>query len=199
MSGGGGGTPKATAEEKQLAQLATKGYEQANALSGGTNYLKAEATKTDRSDAYAEQSNSNAAAMIEQAVKNPLAVSSDLRTMVGGGAAAEAQADSERQRAGFSLANAGLGTTAITEKALYQQGMEQMQVSEAERAAKESKNSLIPSVLGTALGAYATTDGGQAQIKDAAGTLWDKIKGIGIEDGVAPSATFTGSHSLFRQ
>ncbi len=61
----GGSTPKATTEEKQLAQLAAKGYAQANALNVGTNYLKTEATKTDRSDRYAEQSNSNAAAVME--------------------------------------------------------------------------------------------------------------------------------------
>ena len=202
MSGGGGGTPKATEEEKKLAALAQQGYEQANSLHGGRDYLMTEAVKTDRTDKYAEQSNANAAAIIDQATVNPLAApSTDLRTIMGGATAANAQADTEQQNAGFSLANAGLGTKAITEKALYQQGMEQMQVDAAKQAEKDAKDSLIPSVLGTAAGAYATTTGGRAQIKETASSLWDKITGA-VENPVeqaAPSAFFTGSASAYRK
>lgn len=199
---GGGGTPKATAEEKKLAGLAQQGYEQANNLQGGKTYLMTEAVKTDRTDKYAEQSNANAAAIIDQATVNPLVTPvTDLRTIMGGASAANAQADTEQQNAGFSLANAGLGTKAITEKALYQQGMEQMQVDAAKQAAKDAKDALIPSVLGTAAGAYATTTKGRAQIKETASSLWDKITGAvqNPEEQAAPSAFFTGSASAYRK
>ena len=192
----GGGTPKATAEEKQLGKLATESYELADKLSGGKDYLMNEASKVDRSDKYAEQSNANAAAIMDKAAANPFATSpTDTRTLIGGEAAAEAQHDSESQNAGFSLANAGLGTNALTDRAIYQQGMEQMQVDAANKAADDAKAAFIPSVLGTAAGAYGTSEYGQKQLEG----VWEKLTAKTPSAGAAPSATFTGSASLFRQ
>ena len=195
----GGGTPKATQEEKLLGKLATEGYAQADKLNGGKYYLMNEASKVDRSDKYAEQSNANAAAIMDKAAANPFTTSpTDTRTLIGGEVAAEAQHDSESQNAGFSLANAGLGTNTLTDKAIYQQGMEQMQVDAANKAADDAKAAFLPSVLGTAVGAYGTSEYGQEQLKE----LWEKFSGPSTPtpgNGAAPSAAFTGSASLFRQ
>ena len=190
----GGGTPKATAEERQLGKLATESYALADKLSGGKDYLMSEASKVDRSDRYAEQSNANAAAIMDKASSNPFATSpTDTRALIGGEAAAEAQHDSESQNAGFSLANAGLGTNALTDRAIYQQGVAQMQVDAYEKAADDAKAAFIPSVLGTAAGAYGTSEYGQAQLEG----IWEKL--TAKTPSAAPSATFTGSASLFRQ
>ena len=62
----GGGTPRATAEERQLGKLATESYALADKLSGGKDYLMNEGTKVDRSDKYGEQSNANAAAIMDK-------------------------------------------------------------------------------------------------------------------------------------
>ena len=194
----GGGTPSATAEERLLGKLATEGYEQADKLNGGKYYLMNEASKVDRSDKYAEQSNANAAAIMDKASSNPFTTSpTDTRTLIGGEAAAEAQHDTESQNAGFSLANAGLGTNTLTDKAIYQQGMEQMQVDAANKAADDAKAAFIPSVLGTAAGAYGTSEYGQEQLDGIWKKLTDKTPSVGT--GAAPSAAFTGSASLFRQ
>ena len=192
----GGGTPQATEEEKLLGQLATEGYAQADKLNVGKYYLMDEASKVDRSDKYAEQSNANVAAIMDKAATNPFAtLPTDTRTLIGGEVAAEAQHDTESQNAGFSLANAGLGTNTLTDKAIYQQGMEQMQVDAANKAADDAKAAFIPSVLGTAAGAYGTSEYGQKQLEG----VWEKLTAKTPSAGAAPSATFTGSASLFRQ
>lgn len=195
----GGGTPKATAEEKKLGQLATEGYAQADELNGGKYYLLNEAAKTDRSGKYAAQSNASAAAIIDKSAVNPMITNpTELRTLTGGEVAAEAQHTSEAQNAGFSLANAGLGTKTLTEKAIYQQGVEQMQVDAANKAAADAKAAFLPSVLGTAVGAYGTSEYGQEQLKE----LWEKFSVPSTPtpgNGAAPSAAFTGSASLYRK
>lgn len=185
----GGSTPKATELEKKLAASAEEMYATADNLSGGMNYLKAEATKVDRSDRYAEQANSDTAVAMANAIKNPLAnVQSDTRGYVGGEVAAEAQAESEAERAGLSLANAGLGTKTIMDSAIYKQAADDQRKQFIEEDTKRQKAAILPTMAGTALGAFATSTEGQG---------W--IKSLFSDSGAAKAAEikkpFTGSFS----
>lgn len=162
----GGSTPKATELEKRLAANAEQMYETADNLSGGTDYLKAEATKVDRSDKYAEQANSDVAAAMAGAISNPLANTQvDLRGYSGGAVAAEAQAESEAERAGLSLANAGLGTKTVVDSAIYKQAAEDQRRQFIEEETARQKAAMLPTIAGTALGAAASTTTGQDWVK----------------------------------
>ena len=74
----------------------------------------------------------------------------------------------------------------------------QMQIDAANKAAADAKAAFLPSVLGTAVGAYGTSEYGQEQLKG----LWDKFSSQSAPtpgNGAAPSAAFTGSASLYRK
>ena len=167
MVGGGSKTPKATMLEKQLAAQAAEMYNASAELNGGKDYLTAEATKVDRTDRYAEQANSDVAAALAQTIKNPLAnEQSDLRAYGSGTVAAKAQAESEQERAALSLANSGLGTKTLTDQAVYKHAADEQRTQAVNDEAKAIKNSFIPTVLGTTVGAVATTTEGRKWMKD---------------------------------
>ena len=190
-----GSTPKATELEKQLAAQADAMYKTADNLSGGKDYLTNEATKVDRTGKYQEQNNAKIAAALSTLVKNPLSNSAvDNRGLAGGSVAAESDANSQKQTAVFSLANTGLGTQTIADNAIARQGQEDTLTQFMNQQVSDTKAQLIPSALGAATGALATSKDGQQYVKDKASAAWDWLTTS------APSETtvkkpFTGGFS----
>ena len=158
MSGGGGGTPAPTREEKLLAQMASDKYDMAKGLTAGGDYLTKDAG-VDRTARYTERALGDTARLLGanqmETPAAPVTAPVDLTANLAAINAGKTQSDLDSQAKQTGLAQASLGTVADTSSALYQEGLRKQAVEQAEADYKAASTGATVNALSSLGTVYA--------------------------------------------
>lgn len=182
MNGGGSSTPKETAEEKMLAQMAQKKYNMASMLTQGSDYLTKDAT-VDRSNRYTEDALASTAEALAQTKYNPnnyATGTADLRVGISAANAGKAQADKESAAKINDVVQSSLGTVGSTSAALEGEGRRKMAVEQAAAEAKQAQQAAVigavGSVAGMAASKYGSSSSSTSDTSLSASEMLDRVK-----------------------
>ena len=158
MSGGGGGTPAPTREEKLLAQMASDKYDMAKGLTAGGDYLTKDAG-VDRTARYTEKALGDTARLLGQnqieSPDAPVTGPVDLTPNVAATIAGKTQADLDTQAKQVGIAQNTLGNVADTTAAVHQEGLRKQALEQAESDYKNASKAATVNAVASIGTAYA--------------------------------------------